>query len=67
MIALIHKKCGAVAYYYDHELVKNENMKAQLAINVDGTSPKTHTQLVCVFCHDKFLSTSDLRQKDLSE
>lgn len=67
MIALIHRRCGAVAYYYDHMPEHAEVMSSGLATTVDGSEVPVGSALVCPFCHDRLMSWRDLRAKDLSD
>ena len=66
MNAIIHKKCGAVVAYSDHQLESGEQMFSSKFKTVNGAKVVNGSIILCPFCHDH-VSIFDMRQKDLAD
>ena len=70
MIALIHRACGAVAYYYKHTPKSGEKMRSKYATSATGDDINIGQRLNCDFCGGYVSFGRDengLYTKDLSE
>jgi hypothetical protein len=66
MIAIIHKKCGAVAFYYDYFLKSGDKIKSECAKTPSGDLIPRGSTMICGFCHES-TPLSSLRQMELGD
>ncbi len=66
MIALIHKKCGAVFAYRDEPFKFGEHLKSEGCTTVNGELIKENEIVRCPYCSSS-MQITEMRQKDLSE
>lgn len=68
MIALIHRRCGAVAFYYDHMPTSDERLKAEGATTVTGERLESYMNPMCGHCFETVgMSKRYLAAIDLAE
>lgn len=65
MIAIKHKICGAVAFYYTHVPNKGEMMTATRARTIGGDTIEPASPMICGSCGDHIEGPKDLQVSKL--